>query len=139
MTDTPHRRAADALGEDIDNLILAENDPKQRAFLIVLNSINKSLVANTQTIRDVSDRLDAHLTTFEQHQKRDDAVLNKGRGAWRAGAVFLGILQVVGVLLWNQAQADLSGINKVMHENQMRIVELITRVGALERRNAADR
>lgn len=84
---------------DIDQLIAEEEDPRKRLHLIVMNRINLSLVANTQTIKNVSDKLEAHLEAFERRSKEQDALVNKGKGAWRVIAVVLGILQVGSVWL----------------------------------------
>lgn len=98
MTQPEHnRRATDARTLDIESMIAAEDDSKQRAFLIVLNSINNSLVANTSTIRDISEKLETHLTNFDTHTQNEEATLNKGRGAWRVIAAVLAQLQAVNL------------------------------------------
>lgn len=87
----------DVYNFDIEHLIAGEEDPKQRVYLIVLNNLNNSLVANTDTIRSVSSKLDTHLMNFESYTKDKDAMLNKGRGAWKVAAWVLGIAQVAVV------------------------------------------
>lgn len=84
---------------DIDQLIAEEEDTKKRLHLIVLNRINLSLVANTQTIRVVSDKLEAHLEAFEARSKEQDAMVNKGKGAWKVAAIALGAIQAGSVWL----------------------------------------
>ena len=74
------RRQSDSKVGDIEALIAEENDPKQRAFLIILNSINSSMVANTEATRDVADKLDSHLSAFETKAESDAKLLNQGRG-----------------------------------------------------------
>lgn len=85
--------------DDIEQLIAEEEDPRKRLYLIVMNRINLSLVANTQTIQKVSDKLEAHLESFEKRSKEQDAIVNKGKGAWRVIAVVLGFLQLGSVWL----------------------------------------
>jgi hypothetical protein len=95
MNEQPQkRRAMDVYNFDIEHLIAGEEDPKQRVYLIVLNNLNNSLVANTDTIRSVSSKLDTHLANFEIYTRDKDAMLNKGRGAWKVAAWILGVAQV---------------------------------------------
>lgn len=116
-----NRRATDKLPRDIENMILQEDDPKQRAFLIVLNSINNSLIANTDTIRNVSDKLESHLQNFDTHTKEEDARLNKGRGAWKILAWVIGIAQVVALGIWNEARSEIKQINITLAQIETRV------------------
>lgn len=124
-----NRRATDTAGYlDIEKMILEEEDKKQRAFLIVLNSINNSLIANTETIKDVSEKLDAHLTSYENHVEQEDALLNKGRGAWWVVAWVIGVVQVVGLGIWGVASNDIREIHASLKhlETRMAVVEKVT-------------
>ena len=76
------RRVTDGNAADIEALIAKENDPDKRMYLIILNSINQSLIANTTSLISISEKLDSHLTTFELHIKAEDAMINRGRGMW---------------------------------------------------------
>lgn len=119
-------------GSEIEQLIMQENDPKQRAFLIVLNSINNSLIANTDTIREVSDKLESHLANFEEHTRSEEALMNRGRGAWQIATWVIGVAQVIGLGIWQQAKSDLADINAALQKEQVLIVKLETRVGTVE-------
>jgi len=118
---------------DIDQMIMQEDDPKQRAFLIVLNNINKSLIANTDTIRDVSEKLDAHLTSYEQHVEKEDALLNRGRGAWRVVAWVIGVVQVVGLGIWASAREEIKDIHAMLQKEQQQLMQLESRVLFVEK------
>lgn len=132
MTD-PKRRSSDRRpSADIEKMIMQEDDPKQRAFLIVLNSINNSLVANTETIRDVSDKLEAHLENFENHSRNEEAIMNKGRGAWKVAAWVIGVAQIAGVFVWTQAREEVKEINSSLKAEREVIVRLDTRITVLE-------
>lgn len=128
-----NRRAADRSAQDIENMILQEDDLKQRAFLIVLNSINNSLIANTETIREVSDKLEAHLEHFDTHTKAEEALMNKGRGMWKIAAWVIGVAQVAGLYIWQHAREDLSQINLALQREQVEIAQINTRVTNVER------
>ena len=84
------RRMTDMNKSKITELIEQENDPKTRALLIVLNSINESLVANTNTVNDIDNQLKLHLVEFKTRTDNEDAIVNKGKGAWWVlGGVFV--------------------------------------------------
>lgn len=119
-------------GSEIEQMIMQENDPKQRAFLIVLNSINNSLIANTDTIREVSDKLESHLANFEEHTRSEEALMNRGRGAWQIATWVIGVAQVIGLGIWQQAKSDLADINAALQKEQVQTVKLETRVGTVE-------
>lgn len=110
----PRRGLADKIPLDIDQMIINEPDAKQRAFLIVLNSINQSLLANTSTVRDISNKLETHLDNFETHVANEDAIMNRGRGAWKVMAWVLGIAQLVGVSLWIQIRGEFTAIDGIL-------------------------
>lgn len=119
-------------GSEIEQMIMQENDPKQRAFLIVLNSINNSLIANTDTIREVSDKLESHLANFEEHTRSEEALMNRGRGAWQIATWVIGVAQVIGLGIWQQAKSDLADINAALQKEQVQMVKIETRVGTVE-------
>lgn len=133
MTQQQNRRATDKLPLDIDQLIMQEDDPKQRAFLIVLNSINNSLIANTETIKDVSEKLDAHLTSYENHVEQEEALLNRGRGAWRVMAWVISGVQVIGLGIWAMAREEIKEIHVMMQAEQKQLAQLESRVLFVER------
>ena len=128
-----NRRATDKLPLDIDQMIMQEDDPKQRAFLIVLNSINNSLIANTETIKDVSEKLDAHLTSYENHVEQEDALLNKGRGAWKVMAWVISGVQVIGLGIWAMAREEIKEIHIMLQAEQKQLAQLESRVLFVER------
>lgn len=133
MTQQQNRRATDKLPLDIDQLIMQEDDPKQRTFLIVLNSINNSLIANTETIKDVSEKLDAHLTSYENHVEQEDALLNRGRGAWKVMAWVISGVQVIGLGIWAMAREEIKEIHVMLQAEQKQLAQLESRVLFVER------
>ncbi len=118
---------------DIDQMIMQEDDPKQRAFLIVLNNINKSLIANTDTIREVSSKLETHLLHYEQHVEKEDELLNKGRGAWKVVAWVIGVVQIVGLGIWANAREELKDIHAMLLKEQVQLSQLESRVLFVEK------
>lgn len=118
---------------DIEQMILQEDDAKDRAVLIVLNNINKSLLANTETIRDVSDKLETHLENFEKHTQEEDALRNKGLGAWKVASWVIGIAQVIGLGIWAQAREELKDIHITVQKSQTQLIQLESRVLFVEK------
>lgn len=113
MSENLNRRESDKHKShlDIEQMIIDEPDTKQRAFLVVLNSINQSLQANTTLTQSVSTKLEEHLTNFEEHAKAEEALMNKGRGAWKVAAWVIGIAQCIGVGVWVDARSELFGVH----------------------------
>lgn len=124
-----NRRKTDDLASlDIEQMILQEDDQKQRAFLIVLHSINKSLIANTETIRDVSEKLEKHLENFEEHQKAEDELLNKGKGMWTVVAWILAGVQTIGLGIWLMAREEIKDIHTMLQKEHTMLMQLESRV-----------
>jgi hypothetical protein len=123
---TPNRTS------DIVDLIAAENDPSQRAVLIVLNSINTSLQASAGLIKDVSVKLEGHLVRYDDRTLADDALLNKGKGVWHVVAWVLGVAQAIAVVMFVQVRADLAEIHKLSVASQITDTAQQARITALE-------
>ena len=126
------RRASDHRPLDIEAMIAEENDPKQRAFLIVLNSINNSLMANTKTTTDVAEKLDAHLTRYEEHTNGEAALINKGIGAWKVIAWTLGLAQSVLVVGVGYLSNDLKEIHASIQAGQVVDSKTAEQIKAIE-------
>jgi hypothetical protein len=109
-------------------MIAEENDPKQRAFLIVMNTMNVNLVANTETIRVISSKLDGHLSNYDIQTKLEQEWVNKGKGMWKVLAWVLGIVQTVVLLVCVQLRTNLADIHTTLtiisQENAMQEARL---------------
>ncbi|OXE36893.1 MAG: hypothetical protein CGW95_04730 [Phenylobacterium zucineum] len=133
MTDLPYaRRATDSKRHDIEAMIAEENDPKQRAFLIILNSINVALMANTSATAGLSQKFDDHLTTFEEKVAADAEILNQGKGMWKVIAWGLGAAQAVVVALAVYAANDLDAIHKAIQAGHDEDIRMELRIKNLE-------
>lgn len=111
----------------IEEMILAENDAKTRALLVVLNSINLSLTANTSMTLELATKLDKHLSRFEEKEKefhvlrrKDDEIINKGKGMWKVTAVVLSIVQIIVFSIASLLFLDLQDIHSKL---QLNVVE----------------
>ncbi len=65
----------------------------------------------TALTQSVSTKLEEHLTNFEEHAKAEEALMNKGRGAWKVAAWVIGIAQCIGVGVWVDARSELFGVH----------------------------
>lgn len=95
---------------DIESMIAAEEDPKARLQLMILNKINLALIANTNVTNLIRHDLDHHLEIFATRTKEQDALLNKGRGAWWIVSSGLVLAQVVFGSLWITIRDDMKAI-----------------------------
>jgi hypothetical protein len=135
-----HRRETDMSRTEIDALIAAENDPQKRVQLMVLQSIHMSLVANTDLTRELATELQSHKTAFTkhvvaftEHHQREEAMINKGKGAWMVTVWVLGIIQLVGIGLWNETRVNTSKFELAMNDNRLGIARVEVRVTQLEK------
>ena len=106
----------------ITELIEEENDPKTRALLIVLNSINESLIANTQTVQDTDEQLKRLSVEFNKRALNEDAMVNKGKGAWWA----LSVVFVFAQSFVFYAITSVSGELKLLHQLDAALEHRIT-------------
>lgn len=111
MINTKHCSRTQA---EIEDLIKGEGDPKSRALLIVLNSINSSIIANTATTVAVSEKLDDHLTRFDSHSKEQDAIINRGRGATKMLSIVLTAVQAIVIAICSILYSDLQDIHSAI-------------------------
>lgn len=93
---TNHFRRSTDLGEvNLDALIADENDPGKRTLLLLLSALNANIIANTKTTEVVSTDLASLGSSFSVHAANEEALMNKGKGAWKVLAVVLGLAQVL--------------------------------------------
>lgn len=127
-----YRRETDRILMDIEDMIIKEEDAHQRAFLVVLNSINTSLVTNTRTVHDIQRKLETHLKNFENHTSNEEAIMNKGRGAWNILAWVLSIAQIVVIGAYVNVTSEIRNINTQIQNHLVNSKEVETRVDSME-------
>ena len=128
------RRWSDGPGSlDISQMIANEDDPKQRAFLIVLHSINQALEANASTVREISDKLETHLEAFNEHTAEEQKILNQGKGAWKIVAWVIGVAQVMATFAWVSQRNDMVELNQAVRKETIADAEVKGRVDTLEK------
>ena len=118
-TSEQRRRAVDAYGFDIDELIMKEDDLKQRTFLIVMNNINLSLISNTKAVTELRSDFSSHLDNFKENAAREERIFNQGKGMWRIVAWTVAVVQVVFGYGWMQISDHLKSIDQSISESKM--------------------
>ena len=119
-----NRRHDDGGKTEIDELIKAENDPKTRAILLVLQNINVSLMANTEAVNDTDRQLKQHMTAVAKNAEENNVLLNKGRGMWNVISLVLAAVQVALVYFMSMYLADIKSLHAEDAGLEKRIIVL---------------
>jgi len=98
---------------------MAEDDPKQRTFLIVMNNINMSLLSNTKAVTDLRSEFVDHLETFKQHATQEERIFNQGKGMWRVISVVIAVVQVIFGYGWMEMTTRMKSIEASITSSQM--------------------
>ena len=122
------QRSYDNNSIDIEDFIKGENDPKTRAFLMVMNSMNMSLIANTEIVKDIDTQLKSHLVEFNSRLKLEESYINKGKGAWKAASWCLAIAQIIIVGFVTNTFSEVKSLHNIDELITHRITILETRV-----------
>lgn len=124
---------------DLRQLIANEDDPKLRVLLMLVNTFNENLAANTvavdanaSAVNEIAAKLDSHLLAFEQRAERDDAMRNQGKGAWRVLAWVFAAAQGVGAMVWMDTRNEIKDIHASILLSQRVESSLTSRITAIE-------
>jgi hypothetical protein len=127
------RRGTDN-SEMIEELIRAENDPKTRSVLVIMNAINNSLIdlsksnqRNVESNQRVEAKLITHLESYDKRTKAEEALFNQGKGLWKAASLTLLLIQALCFYIWSDTQA-------VQKEHSQQIVKMIATDAVADKR-----
>ena len=125
---------------DIDVLISAENDPARRAVLIVLQSINRNLEANTIATQQTQLSLGGlrtdfgtHLKNFETHAVNEELLISRGKGAWWVMAYVLSAVQAVAIWGWVDSRNEIKSTKYEAHQSEITHQKMQSRIEQLEK------
>lgn len=107
--------------DEISEMIKQENDPKIRLQLMVLYNINLSLIANTETVNDIDTQLKTHLEEYSKRTATEEALINRGKGAWKVLAWVGGFAQAGILALAFNTLSEL----KVLHLSDSMLAERV--------------
>lgn len=127
----------DQVQQQIEELIVAATDPKDKAFLLIMNKIATSLDTNTALTRALSTDFKAHTTAFEDHERKEMALINQGRGGFRVAMGLLGVLQILIGFVITNTLADLKDIRQELTILQREVAVQKEHLVQDERRKAA--
>jgi hypothetical protein len=124
-TETPRRRVLDAYSTiEIEAMIMEEDDPKQRAHLILMNAFKNAIDANTHAIRSITERFDKHQEAFFEHKSTQDNLMHQGKGAWQVMAVVGAAIYAVLVALVLWAGVKIIDLDKKMDTSNARLIRV---------------
>lgn len=111
---------------ELEKMIAAEDDPTKRGNLIVLSSINNSLVAHTELVLEMNAQLTGHLKKYEARSTTDSAIINQAKGMWRVVAVLLLLGQGVAgygwftlTTEWTSLSTSVSSLDRRMERHEL--------------------
>lgn len=141
-TDTDGRRRFDRLPDEIEAMIVKETDEGRRQFLIILNSINNSMIANTRILEKHLYAYDQHMREYNEHTRKDDEIRNKGFGAYRVLVWVVVAVQAMAGFLWSEVRSDGASIKASLlaeHEENRKIDTRLSLIEQLARSNSEKR
>jgi hypothetical protein len=106
------RRAPDPVQQQIEALIMAAQDPKDKAFLLIMNKIAVSLDTNTSLTHGLSTDMKELARTFKIHEEQEMAYINQGRGGIRAAIAFLSVIQIIVGFVFVNSMSDFKNIRQ---------------------------
>ena len=102
MTTLDTRFDDEHIKEAIQQLIIEEEDPKEKLRLLMLLQLNSSLVSNVIAVRNLTGEFKEHRLEFEAHLRSEEKIINTGRGALWAVVALIGFIQLTTGYIFNQ-------------------------------------
>lgn len=130
--DNLNRRKGDPVQQQIEELILTATDPKDKAFLLIMNKIAVSLDMNTKLTVELSEELKSHTKAFKTHEIQESALINQGKGGIRVAVILLAVIQALALFVVGSAFNDLTKVKEdiisinskvLIHQEQIRILQ----------------
>ena len=103
MAEHTERRRSDPVQSQIEELILEATDPRDKAFLLIMNKMAVSLDTNTYLTQGLSDEFKAHTNAFRKHEQTELNMINQGKGGVRVAVFLLSLIQALaGFIIYSQ-------------------------------------
>ena len=127
-----NRRANDQVQQQIEDLILSASDPKDKAFLLIMNKIAISLDTNTFLTQGLAEDFKFHTEAFKSHERDEAELINQGKGGIRVAIALVGIIQILfGFIITNQLtnikdiRQELTVVTNgvLVHQEQLRVLQ----------------
>jgi len=124
---------------DLRQMIAAENDPRQRVLLMLVQQGNDRWAENTRAVQEnaaavqsIAKDLEALFTSFEERTKTDDALKNQGKGAGRILLAVIGAAQIIGLAVWTDTRADVKEANAALISSKTTAAVVEARLASIE-------
>lgn len=111
-----HSHGEEKVHEDIRDLILETDAPKDKAMLLILLRISENLTANTVLTKKLNEQFDKHLIQFAQHEALEMKLFFGGR--WVIRVILAALLVGQGAITWFGAKT-LAQFEKLQEEVQV--------------------
>lgn len=118
---TERRREIDKMQQQIEDLIVAADNPKDKAFLLIMNKIAVSLDTNTFLTQSLSDEFQAHTKAFKNHEAAELSLINQGKGGLKVGMWLLGIIQTLVIVVASSQISELKDMRQELNACQLSI------------------
>ena len=109
----------------VATMIAEENDPKQRALLMLIDGTRRAISDNTSVIQEMRSDMRMHRAEFEAHKKEQDRIINQGVGARRMARVAWTVIAIVlsvsySFVVWTGSRAlnKLDALDTKVHANE---------------------
>lgn len=106
------RRVVDPVQQQIEDLILSADNPKDKAFLLIMNKISLSLDANTILTESLSKDFKAQTSAFQAHEEQELTIVNQSKGGFRVAIVLLAVIQFIGGAIVRDTLNEVKSIRK---------------------------
>lgn len=106
------RRVVDPVQQQIEDLILSADNPKDKAFLLIMNKISLSLDANTILTESLSKDFKAQTSAFQAHEEQELTIVNQSKGGFRVAIVLLAVIQFIGGAIVKDTLDEVKSIRK---------------------------
>jgi hypothetical protein len=97
----------------IQQLIVDEEDPKEKLRLLMLLQLNTSLLANVVAVRNLTVEFKEHRLEFETHVKAEEKLINTGRGAIWAVIALIGFVQATSGYIFTQHMDKFDQVSRI--------------------------
>lgn len=113
MTSIDTRFDDENIKQAVQQLIIDEQDPKEKLRLLMLLQLNSSLVSNVIAVRNLTGEFKEHRLEFEGHVKAEEKLVNTGRGALWAVIGLIGFVQAISGYVFTQQMSRFEQISEI--------------------------
>jgi len=126
---------------EIEIMIAGEEDKQQRALLLVLHNINQGLIANTELTREYGQILEMHIKDykvhkeeFATHSKKEEEIMNKGKGAYKILMIAAGAIQTILIVVFAGFSSDMKDMSTSILTDRIEHQEFKIKIESLDKR-----